>query len=70
MNDQMQPLNNKHKRGFASMNPERRREICSEGGKAVHAKGKAYEWTTETARIAGRKGGLITASKTRKSNAI
>jgi general stress protein YciG len=44
-------------RGFASMDPERQREIASEGGRAAHASGNAHEFTSEEARAAGRKGG-------------
>lgn len=44
-------------RGFASMDPQRQREIASEGGKAAHEKGTAHEFTPEEAREAGRKGG-------------
>jgi general stress protein YciG len=44
-------------RGFASMDPERQREIASRGGRAAHEKGTAHEWTSEEARRAGRKGG-------------
>jgi uncharacterized protein len=44
-------------RGFASMDPERQREIASEGGKAAHEKGTAHEFDSEEAREAGRKGG-------------
>ena len=44
-------------RGFASMDPQRQREIASEGGRAAHEKGTAHEFTTEEARAAGRKGG-------------
>ena len=40
-------------RGFASMDPERQREIASEGGKAAHEKGTAHEFTSEEARKAG-----------------
>ena len=40
-------------RGFASMDPERQREIASEGGKAAHKKGTAHEFTSEEARRAG-----------------
>jgi hypothetical protein len=40
-------------RGFASMDPERQREIASEGGRAAHAKGTAHEFTPEEARRAG-----------------
>lgn len=45
------------KRGFASMDPAKQREIASKGGRAAHAKGTAHEFTSEEARIAGRKGG-------------
>lgn len=44
-------------RGFASMDPEKQRQIASKGGKAAHAKGNAHEFTSEEARAAGRKGG-------------
>jgi len=40
-------------RGFASMDPQRQREIASEGGKAAHEKGTAHEFTSEEARRAG-----------------
>lgn len=46
-------------RGFASMSPEKQREIASKGGRAAHAKGTAHEWTPEEARAAGRKGGQL-----------
>ena len=46
-------------RGFASMDPQRQREIASEGGKAAHEKGTAHEWTADEARSAGRKGGQV-----------
>lgn len=45
-------------RGFASMDPNKQREIASKGGKAAHARGTAHEFTSEEAREAGRKGGL------------
>lgn len=44
-------------RGFAAMDPERQREIASEGGRAAHENGNAHEFTSEEAREAGRKGG-------------
>ncbi len=44
-------------RGFASMNRATQQAIASKGGKAAHAKGTAHKWTTEEARVAGRKGG-------------
>lgn len=46
-------------RGFASMDPAKQREIASKGGRAAHMKGTAHEWTRETARAAGRKGGQV-----------
>ena len=45
------------KRGFASMDPSKQREIASKGGRAAHAKGTAHEFTSDEARVAGRKGG-------------
>jgi general stress protein YciG len=48
---------NTSKRGFASMDPSRQREIASKGGRAAHAKGTAHEFTSDEARVAGRKGG-------------
>lgn len=44
-------------RGFASMDPEKQREIARKGGRAAHAKGTAHEFTSDEARQAGRKGG-------------
>ena len=45
------------RRGFASMDPNRQKEIASKGGRAAHAKGTAHEWSADEAREAGRKGG-------------
>ena len=44
-------------RGFASMDPDKQREIASKGGRAAHVQGTAHEWTSDEARAAGRKGG-------------
>ena len=41
------------------MPPERQREIASKGGKAAHEMRRAHEFTSSTARSAGRKGGEI-----------
>ena len=49
----------KERRGFASMSPEKQREIASKGGRAAHEKGTAHEWTADEARTAGRKGGQV-----------
>ena len=49
----------KERRGFASMSPEKQREIASKGGRSAHEKGRAHEWTPEEAREAGRRGGQV-----------
>jgi len=51
------------KRGFASMDVNRQREIASKGGRAAHQKGTAHEFTAEEARAAGRKGGQAAHSR-------
>lgn len=40
-------------RGFASMDPQRQRQIASQGGRAAHASGNAHQFTSEEARAAG-----------------
>jgi general stress protein YciG len=50
-------LQSKGKHGFASMDPERAREIRRLGGQAAHRLGKAHQFTPEEAREAGKKGG-------------
>lgn len=45
-------------KGFASMDPEKQREIARKGGRAAHIRGTAHEFTSEEARIAGKRGGL------------
>ena len=52
-------MTEKSKRGFASMDPKKVREIASLGGKAVHAQGRAHTWDSEEAKAAGRKGGAV-----------
>ena len=47
----------KSTRGFASMDPEKQREIAGAGGVAAHAQGRAHEFSAAEARIAGAKGG-------------
>lgn len=49
----------KSRRGFASMDPAKQREIASKGGRAAHEKGTAHEWSSDEARNAGRKGGEV-----------
>ncbi len=45
------------RRGFAGMDPTEVRRLASKGGKAAHELGTAHEFTSEEARLAGRKGG-------------
>ena len=53
----------KENRGFAAMDRTKQREIASKGGKAVHLKGTAHEWSRLEAREAGRRGGLARRRK-------
>ncbi len=57
----------KSNRGFASMDPQRQREIASEGGRAAHEKGTAHEFTSDEAREAGRKGGMARSANRRNA---
>jgi len=57
--------NNSDKRGFASMDPEKQREIASKGGKAAHEKGTAHEFDSEEAKKAGQKGGQARSGNNR-----
>lgn len=57
-------------RGFASMDPEKQREIASRGGRAAHAKGTAHEFTPEEAREAGRKGGQSRAMRNQQQQQV
>jgi general stress protein YciG len=54
-------------RGFAAIDRKLLAEIASKGGKAAHSAGTAHEFTSAEAREAGRKGGLATHAKRRKS---
>lgn len=54
-------------RGFAAMDPQAQRAIAAKGGRAAHQKGTAHEFTSEEARIAGRKGGEASRGGRRSS---
>ena len=60
----------KKKRGFAAMSPEQQRLIASAGGKAAQASGNAHRYTSETAALAGRKGGAIISQNTEHMSRI
>lgn len=50
-------------RGFASLTPERRREIASSGGKRAQELGTSHRFTSDEARVAGKKGGMMARKK-------
>lgn len=45
------------RRGFASMDPEKRKKIASKGGKSVPADRRSFSQDPDLASRAGRKGG-------------
>jgi general stress protein YciG len=49
------------------MDPQAQRAIAAKGGRAAHQKGTAHEFTSEEARIAGRKGGEASRGGRRSS---
>lgn len=63
-------MSNTSRRGFASMDPAKQREIAGRGGKAAHAKGTAHKFTSDEARSAGRKGGEIVSRDRAHMSAI
>ncbi len=46
------------RRGFAAMDRDRVKQIASKGGRAAHAAGTAHQFSSDEARVAGRKGGM------------
>jgi general stress protein YciG len=60
----MDKLKTKSKRGFASMDPEKQREIARKGGKSVPAEKRAFS-DPKIAAAAGRKGGQSVAPENR-----
>lgn len=50
-------MSNIHKRGFASLSPERRTEIARKGGAAVPAEKRSFSQSQALAQSAGSKGG-------------
>jgi uncharacterized protein len=49
------------------MDPQAQRAIAAKGGRAAHQKGTAHEFTSEEARVAGRKGGEASRGGRRSS---
>jgi uncharacterized protein len=54
------------KKGFASMDPERRREIARRGGASVPADKRSFSQDRDLAANAGRKGGAASRGGGRK----
>jgi general stress protein YciG len=52
-------------RGFAAMNPERRREIARKGGESVPKEKRSFSRNPDLAAEAGRKGGQNVAPEDR-----
>lgn len=50
-------------RGFASMTPERRKEISRLGGIAVQRTGKGHRYSSAEAKVAGAKGLVVRQAK-------
>lgn len=58
------------KRGFASMDQAKRREIASLGGKAVQSSKRSFSQDRSLAAAAGRKGGQKSRGGGRKTSAV
>lgn len=54
---QTPPRNGVSKRGFASMDPQRQREIARKGGASVPSEKRSFSQDRALAASAGRKGG-------------
>lgn len=55
-------------RGFAAMDPERRREIAQRGGASVPSEKRSFARNRDLAANAGRKGGAASRGGGRKPN--
>ena len=53
------------KRGFASMDPERQREIARQGGASVPSEKRSFSQDRDLATRAGRKGGKASGGNSR-----
>lgn len=67
--DATPPPVRKQRRGFAAMDPALQRSIASKGGRASHVKGTGHEWSTASAKLAGRKGGQVSQRNRRDRGA-
>ena len=51
------------RRGFASMDPDKQREIARKGGRAVPSEKRSFSQNHQLASDAGRKGGHVSHSR-------
>jgi general stress protein YciG len=68
MNSPGTPASGVRRRGFASLTPERRKEIATLGGRSVPEEKRSFSKDRDLARQAGRKGGAQ-SSQQRKGDA-
>ena len=59
--------NNPDKRGFASMDEQKQKDVASKGGKSVAPEDRSFSKDSELAPEAGRKGGQSSHSGGRNS---
>jgi general stress protein YciG len=59
----------KSRRGFASMSPEKRREIAAKGGASVPSDKRSFAQNRDLAAAAGRKGGSVSRGGGRQKTA-
>ncbi|MDP2359065.1 MAG: KGG domain-containing protein [Beijerinckiaceae bacterium] len=55
----------KSKRGFASMSPEKRRELARKGGSSIPPEKRSFSQDRSLAAAAGKKGGLAVPRENR-----
>jgi len=65
MSENVMAKDGKSRRGFASMSPEKRREIASKGGQSVAPENRSFSKDRTLAARAGRKGGMAVESDKR-----
>lgn len=68
-NNRQDDQNARDLRGFASMDPNKQKEIARLGGVRAHQSGNAHEFTPAEAKEAGRLGGLKRAENRRRAMA-
>ena len=61
-------MTEKSNRGFASMDPEKQREIARKGGESVPNEKRSFSQDRELAAMAGRKGGEASQGARRRSS--